>query len=86
MEAINQENTIERRSEVSMLKRLVMWWRSLHIFHDWEKWQQYEETGTAYPGLLGGGIPKGGVSYSETRQRRFCKHCGKMQDEKVRES
>ena len=84
METTQPENTTERRGNGSALKRLVMWWRSLHIFHDWGKWKQYEEIGVAYPGILGKGIPKEGVRYSDTRQRRTCKHCGKMQDELVR--
>ena len=67
-----------------MVKKIIKWWRSLCMLHEWSKWEQYEERGTAYPGLLGKNIPAEGVPYSDTRQRRKCERCGKMQDELVR--
>lgn len=53
------------------------------IIHKWTKWEQYEETGTAIPNRL---LFKSdqAIRYVETRQRRTCLRCGKMQDERVR--
>lgn len=67
-----------------LTNRLAVWWDSFCIFHSWSKWKQYEEIGRAYPGLLGKGIPKEGIPYSDSRQRRTCDCCGKMQDELVK--
>lgn len=54
----------------------------MHIFHKWSKWEQYTETGTYYfSGLLAPKEVRGtSQPYSETRQRRTCEICGKMQD------
>jgi len=52
----------------------------MHIFHEWTKWQQYNESGTCVGGLFG---PKEPQPYTERRQRRKCEKCGKEQDELV---
>jgi hypothetical protein len=49
------------------------------LFHDWDKWEQYEQefkiTHFTMPGQL--------VDCVETWQRRKCKRCNKEQKEKV---
>jgi len=42
--------------------------------HHWGRWQQYEETG----------MTRIVSFYTETRQRRVCQRCGRMQDEIVK--
>lgn len=58
------------------------------LFHSWGKWEQYVEKGTAMnTGIL---VPKDqrGVwfDYQESRQKRICTKCGKVQDEKLTSS
>ena len=48
--------------------------------HDWGKWEQYDWVGRAFIHSLNKSAP-----ISEVRQKRVCKKCNKMQDEKVRE-
>jgi len=58
----------------------------MHIFHKWEKWEQYSLTGTAYPGMIAPKAIQGKqIAFSELRQKRKCEVCGKMQDELIRE-
>jgi hypothetical protein len=48
------------------------------IFHDWGKWGQYKVgIKIQYP------LQNEWHDTVETRQRRFCKRCNKMQDEKA---
>jgi len=50
------------------------------IFHKWNKWEPYTESGTIYGGLFKSRDP---YPYTERRQKRTCKKCGKEQDEHV---
>ncbi len=57
------------------------------IFHDWAKWEQYKEKGTMILGRIAPKSVQGKeVLYTESRQRRSCKKCNKMQDELVKDS
>jgi hypothetical protein len=57
------------------------------IFHDWSKWEQYEEHGKAILERIAPKSVQGKeVSYTEIRQKRYCKKCNKMQDELVNDS
>lgn len=53
--------------------------------HDWTQWEPYRQEGTYTPaGRLYPQEVRGKTfAYSEDRQRRSCKRCGFMQDEKV---
>ncbi len=54
------------------------------IFHNWLKWEQYSEEGTMILGRLHPKNVQGKeVMYQEDRQKRTCKDCGKVQDEKI---
>jgi hypothetical protein len=54
------------------------------FFHKWGKWQQYEETGTMIPGMLTPKENRGKTfNYSDSRQKRTCVECGRVQDELV---
>lgn len=58
------------------------------LFHKWTKWEQYEEEGTSTGvGLL---VPRElrgiAVPYSESRQKKHCLKCGKIQDELIKDS
>lgn len=54
------------------------------LFHQWGKWELYEERGIL---TFGWGKNRGEkAEYSETRQRRKCQDCGKTQDEVVKRS
>ena len=55
------------------------------LFHKWSGWEQYHETGVE---ILTWPVPKKSrgkiFKYIDTRQKRTCKVCGKMQDRLVR--
>lgn len=56
------------------------------LHHQWSRWQQYEERGTALFGILAPKAIQGKEHhYVETRQQRTCKRCGKMEDDLVRD-
>jgi hypothetical protein len=51
------------------------------IFHKWSKWEQYDFRGISYGFFWQNN--KEGREFSERRQKRTCKKCGKEQDELV---
>ena len=54
------------------------------IFHQWGKWEQYKENGTEILGRIAPKSVQGkSVPYTETRQKRVCQKCNKVQDELV---
>ena len=53
------------------------------IFHKWDKWEPYTESGIIYNKYL---PADPGRPYTERRQKRTCKRCGKEQDKKVQGS
>lgn len=55
------------------------------MFHKWDKWATYTESGTMIGGVLS---PMKGKAfrYTEIRQRRCCLRCGKIQDEWVKDA
>ena len=53
------------------------------LLHHWGKWETY-----VYPSfsvILNGPLAGRQVRNAETRQRRTCAHCGKLQDRFVRD-
>ena len=56
------------------------------IFHKWSQWEQYKVHGAQ---ILGRIAPKNvqgrEIPYIETRQRRTCLKCNKMQDMSVKD-
>lgn len=53
---------------------------SCFIFHQWSKWEQYEQTYSYYDFKTGKTFDR---YLSEHRQKRTCLICGKMQDQLV---
>ena len=58
---------------------------NMHIFHKWSKWEQYTWKGTVtMTGLMVSPRIEGKlIPLEESRQRRTCGICGKLQDEEV---
>ncbi len=58
----------------------------MHIFHKWDKWKQYQTRFTVIPYDMITLNHNPNLSYeaSETRQKRTCKICGKMQDKLIK--
>lgn len=54
----------------------------MHLLHKWSKWEQYTEEFYRYPRLKDGSLGEP-IPYLEHRQRRTCKICGKVQEEKI---
>ena len=53
--------------------------------HKWSKWEQYTEAGTVILGRLYPQAVQGKpFDYSEYRQKRVCKKCGKMEDRLIK--
>ena len=53
---------------------------SCFVFHNWGKWEEYLWEGTIRYAEYYEGKP---IPISEQRQKRKCKSCGKVQEEKV---
>ncbi len=51
----------------------------MFCWHKWSKWEQYAEAGVKTYRKF----PKERIPYSETRQKRRCMKCGKVQDEYI---
>lgn len=49
------------------------------LFHHWGRWVEYEEQGSTKLAFQSEWSP-----YTETRQKRQCQRCGKIQDERVK--
>ena len=59
----------------------------IHIFHKWDKWEQYKERYKWSPGLIfSKEIQKEVYKGCDIRQRRICIICGKMQDKLIKEN
>jgi len=55
-------------------------------FHKWDKWKEYQEPYSFYPGILAPASIQGIRLHSiEYRQKRVCLKCGKIQDKLVRD-
>ena len=51
------------------------------IFHKWSKWKEYEDEIGFVPGLLAPKEVRGQfLTRIESRQKRTCEKCGKVQD------
>ena len=56
------------------------------LFHKWGKWEVYVERGTFFPGILHPKEVQGKrFRYSETRQKRVCQKCGRMEYEIIKD-
>jgi len=56
----------------------------MHIFHKWEKWEEYRQSFTIHPGLLG--KDRSVYTSVEEWQKRTCSVCGYVQREEVKPS
>lgn len=55
------------------------------LFHDWNKWEQYERPIIEIPGILAPEKIRGEqIHCIDVRQKRRCRRCGKAQDIPVR--
>ena len=52
------------------------------LFHDWGKWEQYEEKGIMLVSLYID--QKKEYKYTDQRQKRKCKRCGTVQDRLIK--
>ena len=56
-------------------------------WHQWTSWEQYERQVLWSPGRIAPKVLHGQwYEDAEEQQRRVCRHCGKKQDEQVRQS
>lgn len=59
----------------------------IHIFHDWNKWEQISENWFHMDrkGFMGKPLPETRVDYQRRFQKRTCKICNKEQKEAIDE-
>jgi len=50
---------------------------SCWLWHSWGKWEQYGQSGTMVVRWMADQTP---MRYTESRQKRICKDCGKVED------